>query len=428
MTEKTEGKPERQMRPSPYAIIELEEAARLIFENVKSLETEEIGLVEGLGRVLAEDIYASQDMPPFNTTAVDGYAILASDEQGERRITGEQTAGRVTAAKVEAGTAVRIMTGAPLPPGADSVVMVEDTSEAHNLVQVHSHPKPGDNIRPQGQDLQAGQLVLKAGAVLTAAELGLIATVNRPRFKAVRKPRIGILSTGDEIVEPGQVAGPGQIYDSNRYSLMSVVIGAYAEPVLLGIAPDTETDLRATIEDALQKYDALITSGGVSVGKLDLMKSLLESLGKVHFGRVNLKPGKPLTFVTVEVNGKTKPVFGLPGFPVSSLVSFEVFVRPAILKLGGRTAIHRPMVQARLQHPLKHSQDRNEFVRAFVSEEYDPKTHSYYYIARSTGAQNSSRLLSMLGANALLRLAPGNKPFEEGQNVAAVLLDRPEVS
>ena len=419
----TDNRHEHQMRASLYAITELDVAERLVFENVQTLETQEIGLTEGLGRVLAEDVYATDFMPPFDTTAVDGYALLAHEDQQERQIVGEQTAGRISGVRVEAGTAVRIMTGAPLPPGADSVVMVEDTSETESVVKVHSHPKVGDNIRPKGQDLQAGQLILQAGTILGAVELGLLATVNKPRFQAIRKPRIAVLSTGDEIVEPGQAAEPGQIYDSNRFSLMSVVTEAYAEPVSLGIGPDTETALRATIWDALQQYDALITSGGVSVGRLDLMKSLLEEIGTVHFGRINLKPGKPLTFVTVEVNGQTKPVFGLPGFPVSSLVSFELFVRPALLKMGGRKNLQRPIVQARLLHPLKHSPDRNEFVRAMVSREYDTATQSYYYTARSTGAQNSSRLLSMLGANALLRLAPGSHPLEEGQYVPALLLD-----
>ncbi len=419
----TDNRHEHQMRASLYAITELDVAEQLVFENVQTLETQEIGLTAGLGRVLAEDVYATDFMPPFDTTAVDGYALLAHEDQQARRIVGEQTAGRISGVRVEAGTAVRIMTGAPLPPGADSIVMVEDTSETEDTVSVHSHPKVGDNVRPKGQDLQAGQLILQAGTILGAVELGLLATVNKPRFQAIRKPRIAVLSTGDEIVEPGQPAEPGQIYDSNRFSLMSVVTEAFAEPVSLGIGPDTEAALRATIWDALQTHDALITSGGVSVGKLDLMKSLLEEIGTVHFGRINLKPGKPLTFVTVEVNGQTKPVFGLPGFPVSSLVSFELFVRPALLKMGGRKNLRRPVVQARLLHPLKHSSDRNEFVRAVVSREYDTTTHSYYYTARSTGEQNSSRLLSMLGANALLRLAPSPQPLDEGQHVPALLLD-----
>lgn len=417
----------RVMQPSAYAIIQPEEATRLIMENVRALEAEEVGLANGTGRILAEDIYSSLDMPPFDTTAVDGYALLASDGINSRRIIGEQTAGRVTEVRVEAGTAMRIMTGAPMPPGADSVIMVEQTTEKDDLLEVQSAPGVGDNIRPRAQDLHAGQLILKAGTLLSPAELGLIATVGRDRFKVTRRPRIAVLSTGDEIVEPGQSLAPGQIYDSNRFSLISAVLRAYAEPVPLGIAPDTEAGLRAMIDEALHKYDGLITSGGVSVGKLDLMKDLLESLGTIHFGRVNLKPGKPLTFVTVEIEGQTKPVFALPGFPVSSLVSFELFVRPAILKMGGRNQTQRPVVQAKLAHPVSHSKDRNEFVRAIVSAEFDPKTQTYYYNARTTGAQNSSRLLSMLGANALLRLAPGENVLQEGEIVPAILLDRGEI-
>jgi molybdenum cofactor synthesis domain-containing protein len=208
---------------------------------------------------------------------------------------------------------------------------------------------------------------------------------------------------------------------------MASVARAYAEPISLGIAPDTEAGLRTLIDEALRNYDGLITSGGVSVGKLDLMKDLLEELGTIHFGRVNLKPGKPLTFVTVEVaTGQYKPIFALPGFPVASLVSFELFVRPALLKMGGRTHVQRPIVQARLAHPVTHSKDRNEFVRAVVHQEFDSTNGSYLYTARTTGSQGSGRLLSMLGANALLRLTPSKKVLDEGDIVPAILLDRGE--
>jgi molybdenum cofactor synthesis domain-containing protein len=421
---------ERIMRPSAFPMIEPEEATRLIFENVPGPDpaaVEAVPLAEGDGRILAEDISATEDMPPFNTTAVDGYALLEADLEQSRRILGDQTAGRLSGLTVVPGTAVRIMTGAPMPDGADSVIMVEYTGEAGDTLNVQMPPKAGDNIRPKGQDLQAGQLVLKAGTLVGPAEVGLIATVNKPTFLAVRRPRIAVVSTGDEIVEPGEQAHPGQIYDSNRFSLISAVRRAYAEPVSLGIAPDTKEELRELIHTALANYDGLITSGGVSVGKLDLVKELLEEIGTIHFGRVNLKPGKPLTFVTVEQGGKRKPVFGLPGFPVSSLVSFELFVRPAILKMGGRTNLQRQVVQVKLEHRISHSPDRNEFVRAIVTEHFDQVTGSYRYTARTTGAQNSSRLLSMLGANALLRLAPGPALIEEGQTVPALLLDRPEV-
>ncbi len=416
----------RLMKPSSYSIVEPEEATRLIMENVPALEAEEIDLATGIDRILAEDIYSTLDMPPFDTTAVDGYALLAADEMQPRQIIGDQTAGRMTDKPVTTGTAMRIMTGAPMPPGADSVIMVEQTSEKDGMVEVQSAPGKGDNVRPRAQDLHDGQLILVAGTLLGPAELGLLATTGRATFKAVRRPRIAVLSTGDEIVEPGQSLAPGQIYDSNRFSLMSVVARAYAEPVALGIAPDTEAGLRSMINEALQNYDGLITSGGVSVGKLDLMKDLLEELGTIHFGRVNLKPGKPLTFVTVEANGQKKPVFALPGFPVSSLVSFELFVRPALLKMGGRKHVQRPIVQARLLHPVSHSKDRNEFVRAIVNQEYNPTIGGYVFTARTTGAQNSSRLLSMLGANALLKLVPGEKVLQEGEFVPAILLEQGE--
>jgi molybdenum cofactor synthesis domain-containing protein len=414
---------EKKMRPSSYTIIEPEEATRLIFENIEAVGFEEIGLAEGNWRVLAEDIFAGQNMPPFDTTAVDGYALKAEDGNQPRLITGDQTAGRISQLSVTNGTAMRIMTGAPMPSGADSVIMVEDTREDGVTLYVNKTPRPGDNIRPDGQDLQAGQLVLKAGTELGPAELGLIATVNKPRFKVYRLPRLAIISTGDEIVEPGQEAQPGQIYDSNRYSLIAAVRNAHAEPVSLGIAPDTREGLRKLLVQALDEYDGVITSGGVSVGKHDLVKDLLEELGKIHFGRVNLKPGKPLTFVTVPVKSYAKPVFGLPGFPVSSLVSFELFVRPAILKMGGHSKIQRQTVQVQLEHPVKHSAERIEFVRAVVREQYEPAGRNYIYKASTTGAQSSSRLLSMLKANALLRLAPSPEEIPAGAYVTAILLE-----
>jgi molybdenum cofactor synthesis domain-containing protein len=418
---------EKVMRASPFPMIEPEAATRIIFENVDAPTpdaTEIITLSNATGRVLAEDIYATENMPPFDTTAVDGYAIRAGDGNAPRRILGDQTAGRISDRVVEATTALRIMTGAPLPPGADSVVMVEFTQEKDGtlLLDLQMTPKTGDNIRPNGQDLQAGQLVLPKGTILGAAEIGLIATVNKPRFTVYRRPRIAVLSTGDEIVEPGETAQPGQIYDSNRFSIISVLRAANAESVALGIAPDTKEGLGKLVRQALAEYDGLITSGGVSVGKHDFVKDLLEEMGTIHFGRVNLKPGKPLTFVTVEIEGKRKPVFGLPGFPVSSLVSFELFVRPAILKMGGRTKLERPTVWATIEHEVKHASERNEFVRAFVTPQYDEATGTYKFTARTTGAQNSSRLLSMLGANALLHFPPGDALAPAGTLVRAHLL------
>jgi molybdenum cofactor synthesis domain-containing protein len=417
---------ERIMRPSSYELIMPEEAIHRILANIAITETEKVSLTEGWQRVLAEDVYSSIHMPPFDTTAVDGYALLTADAMKPRQITGDQLAGKISGIEVSEGTAVRIMTGAPLPPGADTVIMVEDTSEENATLTVRLAPKKGDNIRPLGQDLQAGQLVLKSGTVIGGAELGILATVNRPTFKVHKKPRFAVVSTGDEIIEPGNALAPGQIYDSNRYTIMASLQNAHADYALLGIAPDTEEGLRSFVKKALTEYDGLITSGGVSVGKMDLVKEVLESMGTIHFGRVNFKPGKPLTFVTVEIDGKPKPVFGLPGFPVSSMVAFEYFVRPAILKMGGRSKVFRPLVQARAAHPISHSKDRIELVRAIVSREYDKVTGNYYYSARTTGAQQSSRILSMLGANAFLRLDPSEEIIAEGSPVPCVLLDNQE--
>ncbi|MEI7556507.1 gephyrin-like molybdotransferase Glp [Candidatus Chlorohelix sp.] len=420
----------RKMKASPFPMIEPEEAIRLIAENVASpapSDTETVALIVGKGWVLAEDIYSTVNIPTFDTTPIDGYALFAEEGRQEWQVIGEHLAGETGYLRIEAGTAIRIMNGAPLPEGANSVVMVEFTNETDNVLSLSIPVKAGDNIRHIGQDIKKGQLVLKAGTVMGAPELGLAAMVNRASFKAYRRPRLGVISVGDEIAEPGDVSKPEAVYDSNRFSLVAALTDAYAEAIPLGIAPASKEGLRTMIMDALEIYDGVVTSGSLSVGKTDIVKDLLEELGTIHFGRVNLKPGKPFTFVTAEINGKRKPIFGLPGSPVSSLVSFELFVRPAVLKMGGRAKRHRPTIQVQAEHAIAHAADRNEYVRAIVSQQFEPETRSYTFTARTTGAQNSSRLMSMLEANALLRLSPDPHAVKAGSYMTAVLLNCTEI-
>jgi len=400
-----------RMQPSRYGLVAVEAALQTILDHTPVLEPEEISLAEVLGRTLAEEVTSSENMPPFDASTVDGYAVIAADGSAERAILSEITAGQVGEVIVRAGTAARIMTGAPLPPGADAVVMVEDTAEADGRVTVRKALRPGENVQPMGADLAVGQPVLAAGTVLGAPEIGLLATLGRTRVKVGRRPRVAVMATGDELVEASQAPGPGAIRDSNGPSLMASVREVGAIPISLGIGRDDEAEQEARIAAGLDQADMVLTSGGVSVGSRDLIKPILERLGQVHFGRVAIKPGKPLTFATVG----PKLVFGLPGNPVSTLVTFEVFVRPALLKMEGRRAVLRPRVEVVLEHDVKPSPDRTEYQRAVVRWE------GGRLLARTTGSQVSSRLLSMVGANGLIIIEPGEAKVPAGSTVPALL-------
>jgi molybdopterin molybdotransferase len=274
----------------------------------------------------------------------------------------------------------------------------------------------GADVRPVGQDITKAQRVLRAGTRIGPQEIGLLASLGMTAVRVYPRPRVAVLSTGNEIVEPSAQPGPGQIRDSNRYTLMAALQRAGLTPVSLGIGTDQDDELTAKVLEGLATCDALMTSGGVSMGKLDLIKPILETEGQVHFGRVNMKPGKPLTFATVQ----GKPVFALPGFPVSSLVSFEVFVRPALLRMSGLHLVLRPRMPVTLADTLQGDAWRPEFHRVSLSRENGK------FMARSTGMQSSARLLSMVGANALLTLPKQEKAFEAGETVMAILLDHPE--
>ncbi len=404
------------MRESPYPMIEVEEALARVLAEVGPLSHEALPFDRAQGRVLAAAVHAAEPLPPFPASTVDGFAVVAAEGAAARALVGEQFAGYDAALRVQAGQAARITTGAPVPAGADAVMMVEWSHEREGYVSFTRTVSAGDFIRPIGSDIAAGQQVLAPGALLGAAELGLLATVGATTVRAHRRAVVGVMSTGDELVEPNQQPGPGQIRDSNRFSLMAAVREAGAEAEDLGIAPDTYEALRAFVEEGVARCDVLISSGGVSMGELDLVKPLLEERGIVHFGRVNTKPGKPVTFATLA----GKPFFAMPGNPVSSLVSFEIFVRPALRKMQGLpdSAWQRPRLLATLEQPAAHTADRTEFQRARLR--FEPRAGRFY--ARPTGNQASSRLLSMVGANALLVLARGRGAFAAGDEVEALLI------
>jgi molybdenum cofactor synthesis domain-containing protein len=407
------------MPESPYPMILVDEALNIIQREVQLLLPVKLSFTEALGLVLAEDVFADEPMPPFAAASVDGYAVIAADGPGWHQIVGDQMAGYVAGLRVQLGTAARVTTGAPIPPGADAMVMIEQTEERDDQVNIMATDlQAGANIRPVGQDIKQGQLVLPKGTVLGPPELGLLGTVGKTDVSVYRRPRVAVMSTGDEIVEPNERPAPGQIRDANRFSLMGVVKQAGAETLDLGIVRDKTGSLEATIERSLTDADALLTSGGVSMGQLDLVKPYLAKRGTIHFGRVNTKPGKPVTFAMVD----GKPVFAMPGFPVSALVSFEVFVRPALLKMAGHSNIYRPREKAVLTREFRHSADRTEFQRVVLTRRSDGTLS-----ASSTGFQGSGRLLSMVGANGLVVLPHGWGNFEAGSVVDALILDRVEV-
>lgn len=402
------------MPESPYPMISIEEALALVERNVPLLPAVTVPFEQALGLVLAEDIFAAEPMPPFPAASVDGFAVIAADGPRLRRIVGDQMAGYMAEVRVEPGTAARVTTGAPIPPGADTMVMVEQTEETNGQVQLLTDGlQPGANIRPIGQDIETGQRVLPRGTVLGPAELGLLGTVGRTEVTVCRRPKVAVMSTGDEIVEPHEWPQPGQIRDANRFTLMGAVSQAGAEVMDLGIVKDKANSLQATIERGLAGADALLTSGGVSMGQLDLVKPYLASRGTVHFGRVNTKPGKPVTFASVD----GKPCFAMPGFPVSALVSFEVFVRPALLKMAGHARIYRPREKAVLAHHTSHTAARTEFQRVELTRRSDGML-----VASTTGFQGSGRLLSMVGANGLIVLPHGQGDFAAGSVVEAIVL------
>lgn len=404
-------------RSSDYPMLPYEDAWQRIAQALTPLAPVRRRLALAPGLVLAEDIIAQENMPPFAAASMDGYAVIADDMSSERVVTGEQDAGTKLDLAVAAGMAVRIMTGAWLPAGADAVIPFEQTTETAGRVRLLAAVKPGANVRPVGQDIATGEAVLLKGSVLGPAEIGLLATLGYAEVLVHPRPRVFIMATGDELVPVDIVPQPGQIRDSNTPALMAAAraadMDAWTMPSPVG---DDPLKLEQALRDGLAGSDMVITSGGVSMGTRDLIKPLLAKLGEILVGRVAIKPGKPLTFAMLD----GKPVFGLPGFPVSSLVCFEQFARPALRLLGGHRLLWRPKIQVLLAQILCHDPDRTEFQRAVVEQTAEG------YSARSTGAQGSGRLKSLVGANALLVLPIGMGDFPSGSQVMALLINQPE--
>jgi len=417
-------------------LIGVEEALGKILDSIEVLEREEKPLLDCLGQVLAEDVYAPFDVPPQDNSAMDGYAVQAKSIVGASyehpkilRVVGEIAAGCITELKVEPGTAVRIMTGAFVPKGADVVVPFEDTDEVDRKQRSVSEAEIGirvglpeaSNIRRGGEDIAKGELAVKQGTLLCPAEIGVLASLGKAIVSVIRRPVVGILATGNEVLEINQPLLPGKIYNSNSYSLAAQVLRYGGIPKLLGIAPDDVEQLSIAVRHGLD-CDMLVTSGGVSLGDYDVVKQVLAAEGNVSFWTVRMKPGKPLAFgMFKRDDGKKIPHLGLPGNPVSSMITFEVFARPAILRMMGRSNLAGPNITAMMEDPVKNNDGRRIFARVVVSRR-DGK-----YFARLTGPQGSGILTSMTKANGLAVIPESTKEVKPGGMVEVMMFDWDEV-
>ncbi|MBU5636439.1 molybdopterin molybdotransferase MoeA [Geomonas sp. Red69] len=395
-------------------MISIEEAQRIILEQVAPLETEKVTVFHALNRITPQDHIAPWDIPAADNSAMDGFAFLhAGVRENRLRVCGFLPAGEVRSEPVPPGEAVRIMTGAPVPPGCDTVVPIEDVEEDGEWIVLRGKVKGGDHVRQRGEDITRGDVVIPAGSLLRPQEIGMLSAMGSTSLAVHRRARVAILATGDELLEPGATPEPGKLINSNSYSLAAQVLDAGGDPVLLGIARDT---LEATCDKirAGLNADFLVITGGVSVGDRDFVKAAIEELGgSVSFWKVNMKPGKPLAFATLQ----GKPVFALPGNPVAAMVSFELFVRPTLLKAMGHERVFRPVVQAELRESTANKGNRPHLVRGIVSR------HNGRYLVSTTGNQSSGRLSSLILGNGLMKLAP-ESTYPAGEQVDVILLDR----
>ncbi len=395
--------------------ISFEEARNRILDAATALDCEQVPLLDAAGRVLAGDFHAPWDLPLWDNSAMDGFALCAADAVAgsELDIRGYIPAGATDLPPVSPGVAVRIMTGAPAPPGCDLVVPVEDTEESANRVRILTNLIAGDHVRFRGEDVRAGERVLRAGTRLRPAEISLLASFNQAEVCVYRRPRVAILSTGDELVDIGTVPGTGQIMNSNSYALAAAVREAGGEPLLLGIARDELKSHREKLTAGLEA-DVLVTSAGVSAGDRDLVRDVLLELGvEQKFWKVAIRPGKPTAF---GVKGKNL-VFSLPGNPVSSMITFEMFVRPALLRMQGLRQALRPLVKVRLREEVRKKPGRVQFLRVEVVNE---EGHLW---AASAGDQNTGILSTLLRANGIAVLPAEQCEFSAGAEVDTHLLD-----
>lgn len=397
-------------------LLPIGDALDAVLAEVEPLPTERVPLLEALGRAAGADVVAAERVPSFDNSAMDGYAVRGGELAAGRRtfrVVVEVPAGRYVAEPVGVHEAAKIMTGAPLPPGVDTVVPVELTAQAGDQLTVREPVAPGTNVRRAGEDVAPGDVVLPRGARIGPAEAGLLASVGVTELEVARRPRVAILATGSELVAPGGAVGPGQIRDSNSFTAYGQVVDAGAEPVMLGIARDDPDETRRLIAAALE-HDVALTSGGVSVGEFDFVKQIQEELGvERRFWGVKAKPGKPLAF---GVRGRTL-VFGVPGNPVAAMVSFELYIRPALLALQGRADLFRPWVSAAAAEPVRGTKERVEARRCRLER------RDRGWVFTTTGPQGSGILRSMALADGLAFIPAGHPGAAPGESFVVMLLD-----
>ena len=416
-------------------MISVEEALEKILSFVEVLDPEEKPILGCLGQVLVEDVYADIDIPPWDNSAMDGYAIKAEDTYGANKLSprfipvvGEIAAGCIADKELKPGTAIHIMTGAPLPQGADAVVQFEDTDELtrqslHPLSQIGilREAKKGLNVRRRGEDIAKGTLVLRKGTILRPAEIGVLASLGHSTASVIRRPIVSVLATGDELIEPGQPKLNGKIYNSNTYTIAAEVLRYGGIPEILGIGRDSVESLNRKIDESLTS-DMLITCGGVSLGDYDIVKDVLAKRGQIALWTICMKPGKPSAFGVIRQGRKRLPHLGLPGNPVSAMITFEQFARPAILKMMGKENLAKPTVQAIMDDAVENTDGRRIFARVVLNLIQDTKVGEEYH-ACLVGPQGSGILTSMAKANGLAIIPeniPGVKP---GDKVLVQMLD-----
>ncbi|RUS89088.1 hypothetical protein EGW08_003151, partial [Elysia chlorotica] len=433
-------------RESPYPMVTVDEAVAIVMEKTPILDTETVNLKDALGRYLAGPVHAAEPLPPFPASIKDGYAVRAEDGAGTRVVLGDSSAGDVPTEPVRSGVCVRINTGAPVPPGADAVVQVEDTALVESSadgrteirVDIKQMPTVGQDIRAVGSDIARGQEVLRPGQRLGPSELGLLATVGVTNVQCYSLPKVAVMSTGNELLEPSAPLAEGKIRDCNRTTLLAL-LAEYGTPTVdLGIAKDSPDALLQKLRAALDLADVVITTGGVSMGDKDYLKQVLEVDLKatICFARVFMKPGKPTTFATLEYHGRRKLIFGLPGNPVSAIVTSNLYVVPAIHKMAGCPTPERTVIKVQIDRELR-LDPRPEYMRAVLqwpsssssgqSSDSPTAHHPTAPVAVPTGNQISSRLLSMRAASVLLKLPPKTADMtvvEKGTLVDAVVIGR----
>ncbi len=401
-------------------LLTVDEALERILSRIRPLGTREVPLLDAVGRTLAVDVVADRDIPPFRNSAMDGYAVRGADvarAPARLRVIGTVAAGGMPDRGVGPGEAMRIMTGAPMPDGADTVVRVEDTDNADEVVTVTAATPTGLSVRQAGEDLARGVTVLQKGTVIRPAEVGVLASLGVSCPTVVARPRVAVLSTGDEVVDVTEEPGPGRIRDSNRYSIGAAIWAASCGPWLRPIVRDTPDALRDALRDAMSA-DAIVTSGGVSVGDHDWVKPVVSELGTLEVWAIAIRPGRPLAFAELREGEQVVPLFGLPGNPVSALLTFELFVRPALLRMAGRTKLHRPRTTARLLDAL----DKPASLRFFARAVYDAAAGT----VRLTGPQGSGILRSMSLANCLVDAPAGPTRIDAGETMTVILTELPE--